>query len=146
MQTNIGVEGRNSLSKWSNKSDDNINGIIKKVNLVQSIQQNNQIHSTVFRNISDLIEKSLKQIDEYRFKIKNSLIEQISNQNSKQLNEIKEKNLFKFTERANIPIELIGKFNENDLTNLIKNSNLKKSDGLDFFILFKRKKKEKFCI
>jgi hypothetical protein len=101
MQTNIGVEGRNSLSKWSNKSDNNINGIIKKVHLVQSIKENNEIHSTVFRNISDLIEKSLKQINEYRFKIKNSLIEQISNENCKQINEIKEKNLFKFAEYFN---------------------------------------------
>jgi hypothetical protein len=93
----------------------------------------------MFLNISNLIEESLKQVDEYRFKIKNSLIEQISNENSKQLNEIKDKNLFKFPQKPNIPIELIGKSNENRLTNLITNSNLNKSDGF-LFIFFKKVK------
>jgi len=89
------------------------------------------VHSGMFLNISNLIEESLKQVDEYRFKIKNSLIEQISNENDKQLNEIKDKNLFKFPQKPNIPIELIGKSNEN---NLITDSNLNKSDGFYYLV------------
>jgi len=86
----------------------------------------NEYHQIMFLNISNLIEESLKQVDEYRFKIKNSLIKQISNENFKQLNEIKDKNLFKFPPKPNIPIVLIEKSNENRLTNLITNSNLNK--------------------
>jgi hypothetical protein len=130
MQTNFGVGGINSLSKSPHESHDNLNRIIKKVNRVESIQQ---INSKFYKNISHLIEESLKQIDEYRSKIKNSLFEKLSNENSKELNEIKDKNLIKFPQRPNIPIELIGKSNEHHLTNLITNSDLNKSDGSFLF-------------
>jgi len=120
--SNIGVGEINSSLKYRSESTDNLNRTMKKVHRLQSIHRNSQIRSEFLPN---LIEESLKQIDEYRLKMKNSLLEQMSIKDSNEMN-----SLFKFPPKPEIPIELIGKSNENNLNNFISNSNVDKSNGL----------------
>ena len=126
--TNVGVGGMNSSLKSTNESNDNINRTTKKLSRVQSIQRHSQIRGGIFINLFDLIEQSMKQIDEYRLKIQTSLNEQTLNQLN-ETNSIKTNSLFKFPPRPKIPDELIGKSDEKNLTDLILNSNIDKSDG-----------------
>jgi hypothetical protein len=135
MSTNIGVEGIHSLLKTTNESNDNINRTTKQIHRTQSIHRNSLNRSGISLNIFDLIEQSLKQIDQYREKIKNSFIDKIPNKKSS--TQIKTNNLIQFPPKPKIPEELFGKFNQNDLSSFIMNSNIDKSDGLFhfFFIL-----------
>ena len=136
-QTNVAGGGRNSLLRSTNEPIDNINRLIKRINRTHSMHKNSQIRLGTFLNVSDIIEQSLKQIDEYRLKIKSSLLEKLTNKPSNQLNEnnqIKTNTLINLPQRPKTPIELIGKTNESDLINLLKNSNIDKIDGN--FILF----------
>ncbi len=123
--SNVGIGGINSSLKYRSGSNDNLNRTIKKVNRLQSLHRNSQICSESFVNLSDLIEQSLKQTNEYRSKMKSSLFEKISTKHSNEIN-----SLFKFPPKPKIPIELNGKSNENHLKNFISSSNLDKSDGL----------------
>ncbi|CAF1507224.1 unnamed protein product, partial [Rotaria sordida] len=122
---NIPLGGINSLLKWSNESNDNLNRLMKKINRVESTYQYSKIRSQILLNISHLIEQSLKQIDEYRFKIENYLFHIISNKNSTILNQtnyIKDKSFIKFPQRPSIPIELFQKTNQFDLNYFINYS------------------------
>ncbi|CAF4385010.1 unnamed protein product, partial [Adineta steineri] len=113
----------NNLFKIRNESNENLNRIIKKPTHLQSIRCGS------FENLSNLIEKSLKQIDEYRLKFEKSLVEQNSIKHS-----IENNSLLKFPQKPKIPNELIGKLNENNLENFIFNSNLNKTDGFFIFL------------
>ena len=127
----INDSGRNSLMKYSNE---NFNKKIGKSELIDSTNQN---PSERLINLENLMEESMKQTDQYRLKFENSLIKQISNDNLKQFNPMKTNQLVQFPSRPKTPIELIGKSNENHLTNLITNSEINKSDGLFCLISFR---------
>ena len=82
-------------------------------------------------NISDLVEQSLQQTEEYRSKFKNDFINKKNSKKS--LNQIETKDFIQFPQKPNIPPELIGKLNENNFNSLIINSNIDKSDRLFHF-------------
>ncbi|CAF4051983.1 unnamed protein product, partial [Rotaria sordida] len=107
------------------------------INRVESTYQYSKIRSQILLNISHLIEQSLKQIDEYRFKIENYLFHIISNKNSTILNQtnyIKDKSFIKFPQRPSIPIELFQKTNQFDLNYFINYSNIDQSNEINTLI------------
>ena len=81
------------------------------------------------KNLSIIIEESLKLVEEYREKSENDLMKNISNKNILLNNET-----IKFVQRPKTPIELIEKSTEISLSNLISNSILDKSDGFSLII------------
>lgn len=93
------------------------NSSFKLIN--QSKDKLNKISSELFINFSKLIEESLKEIDQYKYKFNI-----ISNNN---INQIKQYHSIEFPDKPNIPLELNGKINQN---HSIIQSNINQNHGL----------------
>ncbi|CAF5147913.1 unnamed protein product, partial [Rotaria magnacalcarata] len=105
-QQNIDEEkGKTEFFTSINESNENENehGLIKKFNNVESNNRINKTHSRISLNISYLIEQSLKQIDEYRFKFQNKLLEN--------------KSLINYSQKSFIQNDFIRKVNSNYFMN-----------------------------
>ncbi|CAF3412391.1 unnamed protein product [Rotaria socialis] len=124
-QQNIDEEkGKTEIFTSINESNENENeneneyGLIKKFNNVESNNRINKTHSRISLNISYLIEQSLKQIDEYRFKFQNKLQEN--------------KSLINYSQKSFIQNDFIKKVNSNYFINR-RNSDKYNRNKLDEF-------------